>query len=176
MVKPVFRYWRQSDRIAYRDFSLLSVSQERRTELLCELRRAVVWTECDQSNCLQTTQTAEHTGNTSHGTHSGDTPHDHGTSHFYGYLEWSKVPKWPFLALFTILDNHENDLYHGHVGCPLKTHQKCSTKQKTRGQNVDPIKNYSPNTFVWIFCLINHNVRPNKTSKASICQALLSRL
>ena len=57
---------------------------------------------------------------------------------------------------------HKNDLYHGHVGCPLKKHQKCSTEQKTRGQNVDPIKNYSQNTFVWIFPLINHNVSHKK--------------
>ena len=80
------------------------------------------------------------------------------------------------LALLAIHVHHKNYLCYGYVGCLLKNKHKCSTKQKTRGQNVDPIKNYSPNTFVWIFCLINHNVRPNKTSKASICQALLSRL
>ena len=41
-------------------------------------------------------------------------------------------------------------------------HQKCSTEQKTRGQNVDPIKNYSQKTFVWIFPFINHNITLKK--------------
>ena len=58
---------------------------------------------------------------------------------------------------------HKNYLYHGHGGCPMKKYQKCSTEQKTRGQNVDPIKNYSQNTFVRIFPLIHHNVSHKKS-------------
>ena len=72
------------------------------------------------------------------------------------------MAKMAILALFAIQGHHKNYLYHGHVGCPLKKHQKCSTEQKTRGQNVDPIKNYSQNTFVWIFPFINHYVSPKK--------------
>ena len=67
------------------------------------------------------------------------------------------------VSILAIYGLHKNDLYHGHVWCPLKKHQKCSTEQKTRGQNVDPIKNYSQNTFVWIFPLINHNVSHKKS-------------
>ena len=53
---------------------------------------------------------------------------------------------------------HKNDLYHGHVGCPLKKHQKCSTEQKTRGQNTDPIRNYSQNMFLAIFPYYSYSV------------------
>jgi hypothetical protein len=57
-----------------------------------------------------------------------------------------KSPKWPFLPLLAIHGHHQNDVCHGNVVCPLEKHQKCGTEQKTRGQNVDPIKNYSQNT------------------------------
>lgn len=42
---------------------------------------------------------------------------------------------------------------NGNVVCPLKEHQKCSTDQKSKGQNGDPIKSYSQNTDFCHFCL-----------------------
>ena len=51
-----------------------------------------------------------------------------------------------FWALLAIHDHHKIAFYHGHVVCPLEKHQKCGTEQKSRGQNIDPIKNYSQNT------------------------------
>ena len=58
-----------------------------------------------------------------------------------------------------IFDHHKNYLHHSHVGYPLKEHQKCSTEQKTRVQNVDPIKSYSQKTIFGKFPLLIYYVK-----------------
>ena len=47
---------------------------------------------------------------------------------------------WPFMVTIEITSFMS-------IGCLLQNHQKCITVQKTRGQNVDPINSYSPNTY-----------------------------
>ena len=68
-----------------------------------------------------------------------------------------KSPKWPFLPLLVIHGQHKNYVYHGNVVCPLEKHQKCDTEQKSRGQNVDPIKIIAKILiFVILACFLLH--------------------
>jgi hypothetical protein len=69
---------------------------------------------------------------------------------------------WPLLV---INGHHKNYVYHGNVVCPLEKHQKCGTEQKTRGQNIDPIKNYRQNTDFCHFSLFLAPFYSVKTAK-----------